>query len=358
MGVVRLGLRPDCDGFVKGNRTTRPKGAVVARLLRRDSEPKRVATQREKEDASTKNPSCTRWSLLMFWCMLCCTACEKTDADTYDFQYLGNQLVVYAWITPTGVQAFVGKTQNLNEGVSRSDFERDTVGGAEVYLLSSEGTRIGNLTYTGAGYYRLGIDLEPGESYGVTVDKVGFPSVKSDWVELPQLAFDGYLSPVEDGPYLDTWYTYLTLTDELGTRNIYTVQVFDELRDSLPFTSVSVLQQPASTYQHSNVWLDVEEGYGQQCGLYATAMPDDCFRDAAITLPVLIDFSGESLGTSDVFLEVSAVSNGYDEYQRSLVRPEIVIEYIFDSPSIVVNNVSGGIGFVAAKNSRLLPLIR
>ncbi|MFK7982659.1 MAG: DUF4249 family protein [Saprospiraceae bacterium] len=282
---------------------------------------------------------------LLGFTILFLTNCFK-DLD-YDLDFEGQEIVIRGTISPQD-GAIIQVSHTLDpEGTYFFDTLDLNINNAIVKLYAND-TLLQQISYSGKNglYLEEDLTLNRNVAYHLTVEVEGFPSARTEKIEIPQLPQTTFNLVREDENELRI---DIEVADnpkasyyQLVANGYYDMEV------------VELYAYPIGTYEQWEICGLIETGSSN--GFHIT---DDCFKEKTFLFPlsVQIEYFQPSLDSSLFFIEPiiveevtlrfrSTIKERYDFVVTSDV-PE-GIDNAFREPAITFSNVIGGHGYFSA----------
>ena len=281
--------------------------------------------------------------LFLLYTIFCLTGCFK-ELD-FNLNFEGEKIVIKGTISPQD-GAIIQLNHTLNpEGTYYHDSVDIYIDNAIVQLYEND-VLLKTLPYSGEeGFYRdNSIDLKLEAEYHLTVEAVGYPSVKTHKIripDVPEITFD----LKEQDEYSTK--VYISLLDNSSTTHyqilvngIYLGNLVD-----LRFNLIGIIEQ----------W--------EACGFIESSLSDyyindNCFQNTGIVFPLdiqtdqvrsLVNFSQMLYLESPekIIIRFRSITKPIYDFVATTDAPED-IDHAFIEPTIIVSNVEGGYGYFSA----------
>ncbi len=268
---------------------------------------------------------------------LLAAACQSGELE-YEFPYDGDKLVLNAWLSPQGVEVFLGASQSLNEIVDPTD--GDAVSQASVFLLDENGRTLSPIPHTAQGNYMLDTALTAGSRYRIKAESEGFPPVISAPVEIPPP-----LIRVE-----------VELTERTEDRFELSASL-DDLGPGADYYLAMPLAKAGETPVPASVFTSFDDAYLTQCNIADDegwiVMGDPCFNGGSYQFAASLFPQQQREKADSIGLAIGTTTAQFYEYADALNQADAFFEQLFSQPRLHVSNVEGGYGLVAARNLRV-----
>jgi len=271
------------------------------------------------------------------------TGCNGRLINDIDLDYIGDQLTMVGYISPTEIRIRAGRTRPADGSFYVAELFPPA--DMEIQLLDARDSLIHRLTLTDRRFFvTKNIQLKIGFAYRVRATATGFPTVESTLLQIPEPIADFAIQPIKD-------------IDDLGIPGTVAGQLDFSFTDQSPirnFYYINIgLKKDTSVYP-ALVWI-INEQWQQQC-FSIDVFNDDCFNQQNVTLQYgfqKVIYSLSERPNADTMLLRFGPNTPelYHYYQTNIIKNDELIQGI-NEPALTYTNLSNGYGVVFAQNWR------
>jgi hypothetical protein len=267
--------------------------------------------------------------------------CTGRQIDDIQLDYIGDQLTLVGYISPTEIKIKAGKTQPSDVSFFLSALRPppDT----KLQLLDEKDSVICQLDLSDNSFFlKNDLQLEIGAYYRVRATALGFATVESSLLLIPEPLSDLEIQPIQD-------------IDDLGIPGATAGKLAFSFTDRSPeraYYHINFgLKKDTATYT-PGVWI-INEQWQEQC-YSINIFSDDCFNERNVELQYGFQKVISALSQTpkaDTFLMQfgPATSDLYHYYKNNIINNDGLIDGI-NEPPLTYTNLTNGYGVVFAQN--------